>query len=167
MYKKRMYQSLTWSQQHLVSYVPRFFNQNKSYNILEPQMPPYKYIEVRFICGLYGCNQRTAGLVLTIENLVDRRIEGLELDFFLWKNNRGYPETGRNHFRRTYHFNIEPESQGIIHCILDDAFHFIPRGPLEFDRLHISRIIFANGSTWSDSLGLHCYPYEPRVEESL
>lgn len=95
-----------------------------------------------------------AGLKLFFLNQSQATIKEFTLVFYMFDEDGEPVDTGRNNVVLSIEEEIAP-SESIDCCLsLDKYLAYIPEVPFEIDYLYVSEIIYVDGTTWKDPLGM-------------
>lgn len=122
--------------------------------------PPFRYLSATLVKGEEpGCHS-AVGLHYSIRNVGEQYITGVYASFDLYDSEgTQLPNPGGNHFDLSFNGSVAPDSTWTVCTSLDSSFFFLPERELVGERFRIYRVDLADGSAWTDPLGLYFYPY--------
>lgn len=98
-----------------------------------------------------------AGLSLYLLNKSDKAIESFTLVFYVFDENGNIPAGMRNNLVFDVVYGVEAnESVETILC-MDKYMNTIPEEPYQIDYLYLSKINYADGTSWSDPFGFNSF----------
>lgn len=127
--------------------------------LLEPE-PPFRYLSAALVKGeVEGCHS-VVGLQYSIRNTGRQALTGMRASVDLYDSEGAQlPQPGHNHFDLAFSGSVAPDSSWTVCTSLDSSFYFVPALELVGERFRIYRVELADGSVWTDPLGLYIYPY--------
>ena len=98
-----------------------------------------------------------AGFDFTFVNKSEKAIKSFTFIFFIYDQDGNIPAVGRNNL--VINLNASLESGEVLKtCIpLDDYLYEIPEDVYQIDYLYVSKIIYQDGSEWTDPLGVKAF----------
>ncbi|MCR4742533.1 MAG: hypothetical protein K5866_06665 [Treponema sp.] len=98
-----------------------------------------------------------AGFDITFVNKGDKAISSFTFVFFIYDQDGNIPSIGRNNIVMTVDARLG-QGQVLKSCLpLDDYLYEIPEEAYQIDYLYVSKIIYEDGSEWSDPMGVKAF----------
>lgn len=98
-----------------------------------------------------------AGLSLYLLNKTEKPIESFTVVFYLFDENGNIPMGIRNNI--VLDVNCDVDSLASVETVLciDKFMSFVPEEPYQVDYLYLSKILYTDGTTWTDPLGFNSF----------
>lgn len=97
-----------------------------------------------------------AGVSFRCHNTGCRKISSLEVTFSVFTDEKGgNPFYGSNVITAAVHADLSAGASGTFEVSLDENLAFIPDKPFLIDFFYVRKVIFEDGSQWSDLLGMY------------
>jgi hypothetical protein len=121
-----------------------------------PSSPPYVVTRPVFVTGERSGYYHYAGIEFFLLNSSGTAISETTVSFALFDAQTGEnPLAGSNKFSLTILEVIDPDEKKEIIIPLDDYIYIAPARPYTIDFFYISKIVYADGSLWTDTWGTY------------
>jgi hypothetical protein len=97
---------------------------------------------------------RWAGACITVCNKTNKPIEKCTVSFFVYNSDGTIPFIGTNRIKTSYKNEIAPGDSADIIISLDPYMSCIPAEPYKLDFVYAEKIMYTDGSSWSDPFGM-------------
>lgn len=119
-------------------------------------MPPVIVSEPVCLLSSKSNTFRMAGVSFKCHNADSRQVETLEVSFLVFTDSSGgNPLYGSNVVTASVDAPLVPGETGTFEISLDQRLARIPSEPFFIDCFYIEKVVFSDGSQWSDPLGMY------------
>jgi hypothetical protein len=125
-----------------------------SCSIPETEYPPFfisdftvKKGEIENVCAI-------AAVLFDFGNTGKKDIVEISISFRLYYSDQGYPDYGNNLVEAVYSDTIFPGKKATVTVPLDRFIRIYRDLPLIADQIFVRKIVYADGSVWTDPAGL-------------
>ncbi len=98
-----------------------------------------------------------AGLDLFLMNKSDKKISEFTLVFFIFDEDGNPPEGARNSIVLTVSAEVEPYDSLSTCLSLDKYVYYVLDEPYFVDYMYLSKIVYENGTQWTDPFGTQVF----------
>lgn len=98
-----------------------------------------------------------AGLQLYLLNKADIAIESFTLVFYVFDENGNIPAGIRNNLVFEVVCDVEPNASVETILCMDKYLNTVPDEPYQIDYLYLSKINYADGTSWADPFGFNSF----------
>jgi hypothetical protein len=123
-------------------------------DMFTPQSPPFAISGFSIKKGEIENFCRTAGVEFYFINTADKEITEIVMSFRLYYSDGGYPDYGDNKVTVIYAGVVSASEEVLISVPLDKYISIYRELSFMADQIIVEKIFYADGSTWSDMLGL-------------
>jgi hypothetical protein len=122
----------------------------------EQEDPPYIITRPVCVAGEREDNYRFAGIEFYFLNTTGTDISEITVSFALFDaRTKENPLTGSNKFSLTIRGAIMAHEKKEVIIPLDDYLYLAPPQPFIVDFFYIAKIVYADGSAWTDTYGIY------------
>lgn len=116
---------------------------------------PYVLNDPHVELGYKADNHKYAGAYFEFFNDSSKTVKEFSVSFLLFDSDGKSPFIGSNQITSKIVTSLGPEQSDDFIVNLDPYLTVVPSEPYEMDFVFIKKIIYTDGSTWSDPMGMY------------